>query len=228
MLVDNQRLERRNFARHQADPRDLGRWKTRAVADALTEWNPAAEVETAELDVLDETDQVRPIIKRVHCAIVATDGVAARRVLNHVGIWARTPCVFGAVLENGAIGEILRVLPNRTGCLVCHRDTLYERGDLDPEPGLDEGYEVTGGARPMTAVGGDLALVGAITAKAAVATLLEAEGFRDAALPGDHLAIGLRPAPDLHPPFDIERTLDCRWSTIHMRDDCPSCAQLRQ
>ena len=60
----------------------------------------------------------------------------------------------------------------------------------------------------MTAVGGDLALIGSIGAKVAVATLLEGRGFREAALPGDHLTVALRPTPDIAAPFDLERTLE--------------------
>jgi hypothetical protein len=78
----------------------------------------------------------------------------------------------------------------------------------------------------MTAVGGDLALVGEFAAKAAVATLLEAHGYHDQRLPGEHAVLGLRPVPGLSPPFDVTRAGEVRWSPVGPpRPTCPTCGQ---
>ena len=76
----------------------------------------------------------------------------------------------------------------------------------------------------MAAVGGDLSIVGELAAKAVVSTLLERRGFRDQRLPGDEAIIGLRPAPRLAEPFDIESAGEIRWRAgAPSRPTCPSC-----
>jgi hypothetical protein len=76
----------------------------------------------------------------------------------------------------------------------------------------------------MTAVGGDLHLVGQLAAKLAVGTMLERGGDRSQMAGGDVLLVGLRPVPDLAPPFDFERMLDVRWRDLPApRDTCPVC-----
>ncbi len=70
-----------------------------------------------------------------------------------------------------------RLLPWPTaGGLLCHRQYLADIGGFDPE--LDVPYGEGNGQRPMTAVAGDLQLVGQLAAKAAVATLLERARFQ--------------------------------------------------
>jgi hypothetical protein len=135
--------------------------------------------------------------------------------------------VLACVLADGAVGEILRVRPGSgSGCLLCHRAELQAAARLDPEPGLDLPYGTGLQHRPMTAVGGDLALVGEFAAKAAVATLLEARGYHDQRLPAEHAVLGLRPVPGLTPPFDVTRAGDVRWAPVGPpRPSCPTCGK---
>ena len=96
---------------------------------------------------------------------------------------------------------------------------------MDPEATLDRGYGAGTRHLPMTAVGADLGLVGQLAAKAAVATLLQARGYRDQRLPGDHAVIGLRPLPGIAAPFDVERAGEVKWSELPApRPGCPSCS----
>lgn len=128
------------------------------------------------------------------------------------------------MLANGAYGEILRITP-AVGCLLCARAELRERGGIAPETTLDRGYGTGTRHLPMTAVTGDLALVGQLSAKAAVATLLDPKGFRDQRLPGDQAVIGLRPLPGKPAPFDIEETGALVWASLPAAwPDCPTCA----
>ena len=83
--------------------------------------------------------------------VVATDGVESRLAANWLTAAAKLPAVFACVLENGALGEVLLTAPN-AGCLLCHRATQRDRGQLDPEPGIDLGYGTGSRHRPMTAV----------------------------------------------------------------------------
>jgi ThiF family protein len=222
-LVDPDRLLEHNVVRHRLSMRDIGRHKVNAMADRLRECYAQLEVEPYPLDVVDDADVMRPLLARSTVVLCTADGVAPRRVASHLARRAAVPAVLACVLENGAIGEILRLRPG-TGCLLCHRAHLVEIGAFDPEPRLDRGYGMGTRHLPMTAVPGDLALVADLAAKATVATILERAGHYNQRLPGDHAAIGLRPVPDLPAPFDVERAGEVRWSPVGpSREGCPTC-----
>jgi molybdopterin/thiamine biosynthesis adenylyltransferase len=225
-LVDPDRLEAHNFAHHRAHPRDLGRYKVNAVAMMLTERDSGASVERFPLNVIDDADVMRPLFQRSNCILVCSDGVASRRVANHLACRAGVPIVLACVLEGGGIGEVIRVRPGITACLLCSREQLAERGVVDPEPTLDLGYGTGLRHHPMTAVGGDLDIVGKLAARAVVSTLLEGAGFLIERLPADHAVIGLRPPLDRQPeaPFDVERTLQISWHSLGSpAEECLSC-----
>jgi hypothetical protein len=134
------------------------------------------------------------------------------------------------VLEDGRLGEVIRVRPGVTACLLCSREQLATDGVLNPEPSLDLGYGEGRRHLPMTAVGGDLDIVGRVAARAVVSTLFEDDGFLGERLPADHGVIGLRPALDWEPeePFDVERTLAVTWHPLGPPSpDCPSCGGRR-
>jgi molybdopterin/thiamine biosynthesis adenylyltransferase len=223
-LIDDERLSEHNFARHRVPESHLGRYKATAMADVLIQRDPQMRPEALVLNVIYDADQIRPVINEADVVLVATDGVDSRRAANHLTRRASKPVVLACVLEDGAYGEILRIRPPRTGCLLCARQKLLDDGGLDPEPSLDRGYGTGTRHLPMTAVGSDLALVGQFAAKAAVSTLLEELGFSDQRLPGGQAIIGLRPKPNMEAPFDIERALEVRWHDLPPpRVDCATC-----
>jgi hypothetical protein len=223
-LVDPDRLLQDNLARHRLTGADLGRFKVRAMSDRVIKRHPGVEVESYPLDVIEDADVMRPLFARSDTILCASDGVTSRRVVNHLARRARVPVVFAAVLEDGAFGEVIRIRP-RSGCLLCLRTWLEERGTFDPEPGLDLGYGTGSLHRPMTASPADLVLVGDLAAKAVLATVLEARGRWSQRLPGDWAIVGLQPTPDMPPPFDIEQAGDIRWHPVPgRREDCPTCA----
>lgn len=223
-LVDPDRLYLDNFARHVVDPRNLGRYKVNALADQLRLRDSHLAVEALSDDVIYDADLIRPLFDEVDCVLVSSDGVDSRRAANHLARKAGKPAVFACVLADGAFGEIIRIRPPRTGCLLCARAELLASGAMNPEPALDRGYGMGTRHLPMTAVGGDLALIGQFAAKATVATLLEELGYREQQLPGDHAIVGLQPKPDMAPPFDMEATAGVRWRQLPPpRPECPTC-----
>jgi molybdopterin-synthase adenylyltransferase len=227
-LVDPDHLLQRNLCRHRVLERDLGRRKVNAIADMLATRDPKLTVRRYPYDVITNADLMRPLFAESACIVVCTDGVASRRAANHLACRAGVPAIFACVLEDGGIGEVLRVLPRRTACLFCSREKLLEEGSMDPEPLIDRGYAEGGGHRPMTAVGGDLDLVGRIAARVAVSTLLVQAGYGLERLPGDHAVIGLRPPPDLPASFDVGRTAAITWHALGApAADCPSCGAPR-
>ncbi len=223
-LVDYDRLQFHNLARHRLTARDVGRFKVNAMRDFLLQRDPDSEVHALTLDVIAHANTIRSLFRQSSIVVVCSDGVASRRAANHLACWAATPLILACVLEDGGIGEVLRVKPGVTSCLACFRERLVKDGSVDPEPGLDRGYGTGSRHLPMTAVGGDLDLVGKLAAKAAVATLLERRGYLEQWLPHDHLVIGLRPPPSLPPPFNVKRAGDVKWTdTGKPLKGCPSC-----
>ncbi|NGO86908.1 ThiF family adenylyltransferase [Streptomyces sp. 196(2019)] len=224
-LVDPDRLSWHNLVRHTTSHRHVGRPKATALAEELTELRPDTTVTPMVLDVIDDADRIRTLLPQSDLVLCTADGVAARRVTGHLARRAGIPAVMACVLQDGALGEILRLRPwPQHGCLTCRRQTLAEHGGIDPEPALDAGYGTGTRHRPMTAVGPDLHLVAHLAAKTAIATLLERLGHPDQRLPGDHGLISLRRQPDCAPPFDLGRTGETRWlPATPPRPGCPTC-----
>jgi len=186
---------------------------------------PDTAVEPLALDVTADADRMRPLFHDSALIACAADGVVPRRVVSHLARRAGIPAVLACVLEDGEIGEIIRLLPWPTaGCLICHRQYLADIGGFDPEPALDQPYGTGTDHRPMTAVAGDLQLVGQLAAKIAIATLLEHAGQYDQVLPGDHLVVGLRPHSGLPPHADLRHAAEFRWSRVGPPlPGCPTC-----
>jgi hypothetical protein len=211
--------------------RDIGRFKVAALKERYTDRYPSAEIEALALDVELSADIVRPLLAESDLVLAAPDGVVPRRVVSHLARRAGTPLVLAAVLDDGAIGDILRLRPDvAVGCLTCQLTSLETAGAMDLEQGLDPGYNEPSADNPMTAVGGDLGLIGSMAAKVAVATLLEAGGAFDQRLLGDHAVVGLRPRSDLAPPFgkdnenDANGPLVVRWRpAAPPLLGCPTC-----
>ena len=224
-LLDPDRLWVRNLARHRLTERDIGRFKVNAMAELMRGRDRDALIEPLTLDVVDHADLVRGILLEIDMVVVCSDGVESRQVANHLVCWSGTPAVFACVLVDGGVGEILRVRPGASKCLLCFRQHLIDSESLDPEPGLDLRYGTGTRHLPMTAVGGDLDLVGKVAAKAAVATLLEKAGHWEHRLPGDHAVIGLRSSLGLTDPFNAPNS-GIEWhDTGTPASDCVSCAR---
>jgi hypothetical protein len=225
LLVDPDRLRWHNLVRHVCGPAHVGKVKVSALRDDLELLRPGTTVEAYPLDVVADADQIRPLLSRTDMVVCAADGVAARRVVSHLARRAGRDAVLACVLENGGIGEVLRLRPWKDrGCLVCQRQALAAAGGIDPEPNLDAGYGTGTRHRPMTAVGPDLHLVGQFAAKTAVATLLERGGHPDQRLSGEHALLALRPQPGWAPPFDLARAGETRWlAASPPLPGCPTC-----
>lgn len=222
-LVDYDRLEQRNLARHVLTDRDLGRRKVDALADYLKARPGAPVIETYPINVLNETDMLRPLVAGSDIVVCAADGVAARRVCNHVSRRAKTPLVLAAVIEDGSFGEVIRVR-SRTGCLFCLRLEQDERCIMNPEPNIDLGYGTGTTHRPMTAAPPDLTLMADLASKAVLSTILE-RGRWNQRLPGDYAVVTLQPKPDYEAPFDMDSAGNIRWFELpDRRDDCPTCS----
>lgn len=225
-LVDPDRFLWHNMLRHTLGPESVGRLKVAALQSHLSKHWPKQHVNAHPLDVVTEADHIRPLIKNVDLVLCAADGIAPRRVVSHLARRAGRPAVLACVLDQGAVGEVLRLRPTpRFGCLLCLRQHLAEHGTMDAEANQELDYGTGQVHQPMTAVPPDLQSVGILAAKVSVATLLESlHGDHTQRLPGEHAVIGLRPAGDLAAPFDISAAGEIRWASVPPpRDSCPTC-----
>jgi hypothetical protein len=225
VLIDYDRLLWHNLIRHVGSRRHVGMHKVHALARELRDLRPDTVVETHLLDVVHNADVVRGLLPDVDLVLCAADGVAARRTVSHLARRAKKDAVLACVLGDGAWGEVIRLRPRANhGCLLCLREHQVLAGAIDPEPAIDGGYDTGSPHRPMTAVGGDLHLVGQLAAKIAVATLLERSGQADQILPGELAIAALRPEPGRPAPFNLTFAGETGWSPAWTPlPGCPSC-----
>lgn len=224
-LLDPDRLEWHNTVRHVLDDRDIGRHKTDALASRLGARWPGLDARSHVLDVVGHADHVRGLLPEVDAVVCAADGVAPRRVVSHLARRARRDAVLTSILENGALGEVLRLRPlPGHGCLLCRRDHLYETAGMEAERVQERGYGTGDPHLPMTAVGPDIAIVGALAAKVTIASLLDRRGYGDQRLPGEQAVVGLRLRVPYKAPFDASHTGDVRWRpATPPRTGCVTC-----
>lgn len=225
-LIDPDRFLWHNMVRHVLAHDAVGRYKVDAMRDALGKRWPNTDVHPYRLDVVDDAHVMRSLFADVDLILCAADGIAPRRVVSHLARRASKPAILACVLDDGSIGELTRLRPGpRYGCLLCLRKSLRDRGAIDAEAAQELDYGTGFVHRPMTAVGTDLHLLGQFAAKAAVATLLEAQyGDHTQRLPGDHAIIGLRPSGDMASPFDLDRALQVEWGELpRPRPNCVTC-----
>lgn len=225
-LVDPDRLLWHNMLRHTLGPESVGMHKVDALQARHAQRWPFQRVDAHPIDVVSDADYIRPLIGSVDLVLCAADGIAPRRVVSHLARREGKPAVLACVLDQGSVGEILRLRPTpRFGCLLCMRQSLIEAGSMDAEADQELAYGTGQSHRPMTAVPPDLQMVGTLAAKVAVATILESlHGDHTQHLPGEHAILGLRPAGDLLAPFDVRCAGEIRWLPIPPpRSGCPTC-----
>lgn len=226
-LIDPDRFLWHNQVRHVLGPESVGLLKVDALADRITRAWPDTQVRPYPVNVVSSAHYMRALFPRYDAVVCAADGIAARRVVSHLARRAQVPAVLACVLDDGAVGEVIRLRPGgRYGCLLCQRAVLMAGGGLDLEAHQEVGYGTGDPHRPMTAVGPDLWFIGHLAAKVSVATVLEQQhGDLAHRLPGEHAVVGLRPSADtLHEPFDVTTAMDVRWSELPPpREGCPTC-----
>lgn len=227
-LIDPDRFLWHNQVRHVLGPESVGMLKVDALADRIGRTWPETHVNAHPVNVVSAAHHMRAVFPRYDAVVCAADGIAARRVVSHLARRAHIPAVLACVLDDGAVGEVLRLRPGgRYGCLLCQRAALEAAGRMDLEVQQELDYGTGDPHRPMTAVGPDLWFIGHLAAKTAVATVLEQQhGDLGHRLPGELAVVGLRPSADTpQAPFDVTAAMDVRWSDIPApREGCPTCA----
>ena len=123
-LIDHDRLELHNVARHACGVSALGRRKVNAVRDLLLDKNPACQVQTYDLDVLERPDVVEEIVSTADVVLVATDNNASRLLINSLCLDAGKPAIYGRAMTRACGLDVIRVRPHQGPCYQCLLKTV--------------------------------------------------------------------------------------------------------
>jgi hypothetical protein len=117
-LVDFDRIELHNIARHICGVNELGRLKTNAVKDAVLLKNPYAQIKTYDFDMNDHLDIIEQEIREADLTIAATDDLKSRFSLNDLILKHGKTGLFGRAVTRAEGGDVLRVRPGGP-CYAC-------------------------------------------------------------------------------------------------------------
>lgn len=220
VLVDFDRLRAHNIVRHVCGTADIGRYKTRAVRDAILGHNPQASVVCHEVDITTDGELLERIVASSDLVFVATDNQLSRYLINDACLYAGKPAVYGGAYERAFAGEVIRVIPGEAGCYACVRQGLAntmrsissqqefdytDDSDLVAEPGL----------------GLDVSFISLIHAKLALLTLL-----RDTSSTLEDIDAEMIIWINSARPQDgelFERPLARHFVKVPKFQDCPAC-----
>jgi len=117
-LVDFDRIELHNIARHICGINELGRLKTNAVKDAILLKNPYAQINTFDFDMNDHLDIIEQEVLKADLTIAATDELKSRFSLNDLIVKHKKTGLFGRAVTRAEGGDVLRVRPGGP-CYAC-------------------------------------------------------------------------------------------------------------
>lgn len=119
ILMDYDRIELSNIARHVCNLEDLGRLKTLAIKESILKKNPYANVETFEIDVVEQAEITRSELSKVDLIICASDNDQSRFLLNEIALKNNIVALFGRAITRAAGGDVFRVRPYVGPCYNC-------------------------------------------------------------------------------------------------------------
>lgn len=225
-LVDFDRLETHNIARHICPVADIGRYKTRATRDLLRGVAPLTEVATWEVDVTSDRAALIAAVSDADLVVAVTDQEQAKLAINQV-CWPRgIPVVYGAAYNRAFGGDIYCARPPDGACYACLSDVLAELFAPPPTAAdLSAGYVDPARMADLIAQPGlsmDVGVIAMLVARVALENLLRGyEGAPDP-LPDAWLLFGNRPE------WVFQRHLERRFVAVPRREDCPICSPAAQ
>lgn len=119
-IMDFDRLEAHNIVRHACFLKDVGRYKTDAVADLILGKNPFAKVDKFNMNVIDEPKVSEDQIKRADIVIVATDNNDSRFFINSLLLKYGKIGIYGRANTRAEGGDVFVQRPGGPcyGCLI--------------------------------------------------------------------------------------------------------------
>jgi molybdopterin/thiamine biosynthesis adenylyltransferase len=219
-LIDFDRLETANLSRHVCGISDLGRFKTRAVADLLRQANPLCRVQTFEFDVLQQADSFAKHVQSADLVISATDSEASKELINRLCWQYKVPSVYGAAYNRAFGGDIVRVIPPETACYHCFHLQLGDVFSEPPEAEKDIDYGSLGDEGKLKGepgLGLDVGFISLIAARAGLHVLLRGSSSTLEDLPNHQIMWGNRPI------WVFEKPLESLFLDLEPHPLCPVC-----
>ncbi len=118
MLLDFDRVELHNLARHTCTASELGRLKTDAIADAIWGKNPYAKVEKYPVDINKNLPLLDAVVRDSDLVIVATDNNTSRFNINDALVRHRRVGIYGRAITRAEGGDVFRYTPGGP-CYTC-------------------------------------------------------------------------------------------------------------
>lgn len=119
-LMDHDDLAASNVPRHVLGLSDVGRYKTKAMADRIRDKNPYARVQTCEQKITWETQEiVRQFVREADLTICGADDPNARTILNRICVEESKPLILAGAMRRAHGGQVLVVKPGQTPCYQC-------------------------------------------------------------------------------------------------------------
>jgi len=241
-MMDRDRIEIANGTRHEAGVSDVGRYKTKFMAEKIREKNPYAEVKTWEENVSGENiELVSKIVREADIVICATGERPSKLILNRLCVEENKPCLFAGVFRRAYGGQILFVRPGVSPCYQCFLMHLPDV-DQDQEISSEEQAEhLSYTDRPVPIEPGlstDIAPVSLMVVKLVIQELLKGTETTLASLNEDLVAplffwLNRRESgtqyEKLKPlEFNISGMHILRWYGIAMErhPECPVCGEV--
>ena len=110
-LMDFDRVELHNLARHTATTQDLGRLKTNIIRDAILGKNPYAHVDLFPIDINQHLETILVECRKADLVICATDNNHSRINISQALISTQTPGIFGSALTRAEGGCVFHYQP---------------------------------------------------------------------------------------------------------------------
>jgi len=131
VLLDHDFAELVNVSRQNVDISDVGRYKTKVAADAIHNKNPYANVETHEVEISwDMEDLVRNLVRKSDLVIGSVDNREAREILNKICVEEGKPLILMGAFHRAYGAQILFTRkPRIDPCYACFLMSLSENED---------------------------------------------------------------------------------------------------
>ena len=117
-LMDFDRVELHNLARHTATVRDLGRLKTDVISDAVVGKNPYAKVDSFPININDYPELLESECAKADIVICATDNNKSRFNLSNALVKTSTVGIFGRAITRAEGGDVFIYRPGGP-CYCC-------------------------------------------------------------------------------------------------------------
>ena len=117
-LLDFDRVELHNLARHTCTASELGRLKTDAIADAIWGKNPYAQVEKYPVDINKNLPLLDAVVRDSDLVIVATDNNTSRFNINDALVRHGKVGIYGRAITRAEGGDVFRYRPGGP-CYTC-------------------------------------------------------------------------------------------------------------